>query len=265
MRQSELETYLKQTFGQAFRDEIQPKAPRPEKLEETIDICKNILLTQKDYPENMREERTGFWQYLSDVFRFEGLRVFGLQAAVLFFVCLNLSLLAKDPAALPVFMPLFVLAAVPALLRGQYYNMSEMEAATRASGAQIILAKLVLAGAADLVCFTLLLWLERTLGSHAVETRQLILYAIVPYLTCMALLLRNIRLQKCRNALSCFPQILGFSFFWGIMPKALPGLYRTSAAGAWFIAFIVFGSFFLREIFYIVDMRKRGKMYGIIA
>ena len=43
-------------------------------------------------------------------------------------------------------MPLFVLAVLPVMLRCQYYGMSEIEAATRASGAQIILAKLILAG-----------------------------------------------------------------------------------------------------------------------
>lgn len=261
MHNRKLTSSLKKAFGQTFREEA-----HPEKLEDTIDICKDIVLMQKEKQENVQEEeRTGFWQYLSDVFRFEGFPIFGLQAAVLLLLCLNISFLTEEPAAIPVFMPLFTLALIPALFRGQYHRMNEIEAATRASGAQITLARLVLAGAANLVCFTFLLWLERFFKTSAVQTRQLILYIIVPYLTCMAVLLRNIRLQKYKNALSCLPQIFGFSFCWGILPKVLPDLYKASAMGIWFIAFIAFLAFFLREIFFIADMRKRGKMYGIIT
>ncbi len=260
------ETYLKNAFKETFSEEINPEKPRPEKLEETINICKNIFFLEKNRQEKMEEEkRTGFWQYLSDVFRFEGFLIFGLQTAALLFACLNISFLTKEAAAIPIFMPLFALAATPPLLRSQYHKVSEIEAATRASGAQIILAKLVLAGAANLICFTFLLWLCLSVKASTIQAKQLILYVIVPYLACMVLLLRGIRLQKCKNALSFLPQIFGFSLCYGIMPKALPELYKASAVGIWFIAFIAFVCFFIREILYIADMRKRGKMYGIIA
>lgn len=97
---------------------------------------------------------------------------------------------------MPVFMPLFALTVFPALFRGRRYNMTELEASTRASGAQIVLAKLVLAGGANLVCLTLLLCLEFFLNASPIQTGRLILYAIVPYLICMTVLLRSMRLQK---------------------------------------------------------------------
>ena len=39
---------------------------------------------------------------------------------------------------------------------------------------------------------------------------------------------------------------------------------RIVEASYW-IAFAVFGTFFLKEVLFIVEMRKEGKMYGIIA
>ncbi len=43
------------------------------------------------------EPRTGFFHYLSDVFRFEGIPIFGLQAVTLFIVCLTIASIADVP------------------------------------------------------------------------------------------------------------------------------------------------------------------------
>lgn len=257
MHSTEFKTSLREAFGQAFQGELHGKKP-----DETVHICRDIVLAQNNMP---GEERTGFWGYLSDVFRFDGFPILGLQAAVLLLVCLNISFIAKEPALMPIFMPLFALAILPVLFRGRQHNMAELEASTRASGAQIALAKLVLAGGANLVCLTLLLWLELYLKTSPVHTGQLILYAVVPYLICMAALLRGIRLQKYKNMSSCIFEIFGFCLGWAIVPRTLPGLYEASAMGIWIIAFLAFGIFFFKEIVYIADMRKRGKIYGIIA
>jgi len=115
---------LKAHLQHALRQEVQP-----ERLEETINSCIEVMRKQKF----TAEARTGFWGYLLDVFRFEGI---------------------------PLFIPLFVLAIMPVIFKSQYYGMSEMEAVTRASGAQIMLAKLVLARSANLVCITILLFME---------------------------------------------------------------------------------------------------------
>ena len=76
------------------------------------------------------------------------------------FTVLFISNLSDIPQCIPLFIPLFVLAFVPVIFKGQDYGMSEMEAVTRASGAQIMLAKLVLARSANLVCITILLFME---------------------------------------------------------------------------------------------------------
>ena len=106
------------------------------------------------------QPRLGFWQFLSGVFRFEWLPIVGFQAVALLLAGLFLYGASQDLKYLPVFIPLFILAAVPVVFHGQYFGMSELEAVTRSSGAQVILAKLILSGAANLVCMTMLLCLE---------------------------------------------------------------------------------------------------------
>mgnify|MGYP000682967245 CR=1 FL=1 len=58
--------------------------------------------------------------------------------------------------------------------------MGEIEAVTRASAAQIILAKLILAGAAQIVCLTVICWFAIVVAEYPVTLIQLIMYVIVP-------------------------------------------------------------------------------------
>ena len=211
------------------------------------------------------EPRTSFFQYLSDVFRFEGIAIFILQAVTLFFVCLMIASVADIPQNIPIFMPLFVVTAMPVLFKSQLYGMSEIEAVTRASGAQIMLAKLVLAGSANLVCITIVLCLEVSLQSDCGELGQMVLYCLVPYLVCMTGMLRLVRLQRKESIWTCAVVMLGSCVCWAISSRVIPWLYATSAIGFWLIAFVVFGIFFMKEVLFIVEMRKEGKMYGIIA
>ena len=161
---------LKSNLYHSLGQEVQPK-----RLGETINYCTEIMKEQMFYKE---EPRTGFFHYLSDVFRFEGIPIFGLQAVTLFIVCLTIASIADVPKNIPIFMPLFVLAIMPAIFKSQYYGMSEIEAVTRASGAQITLAKLVLAGAANLVCITILLCIEVYLQNSYKEIGQMVLYCL---------------------------------------------------------------------------------------
>lgn len=252
MRKRDLEYELRLSLGQ----EVTPR-----RLEETIQACCGIVQSRA----KPAEERTGFFQYLADIFRLEGLSVAGVHAAVLLFICLTVSKLSDWPGILPVVMPFLVLAAMPAVFRGRYHRVSEMEAATRASGAQIILAKLILAGAADLVCITVLLCLEIYLHNSCREISGMILYCLVPYLACMAAMLGIVRSCK-KDAISiCIAVMLAFSAFLGAAVQFLPWLYETSATGFWVAAFLLFAVFYGKEIGYIIKMRKEGKMYGIIA
>lgn len=253
MKDKDLKKYLQQSL----REELQP-----ERSEETIKACTELLRAQR-IPKD--EPRTGFFHYLSDVFRFEGIPIMGLQAITLLVVCLTISSLADVPQDIPVFIPLFVLAVMPVFFKSGWYGMSEIEAVTRASGAQIMLAKLVLGGAANLVCMTILLCLETALQNSCRELGQMVLYCLVPYLVCMAAMLRFVRLRKKESVPICAIIMLSSCICWGILASVLPWLYETSAIGLWIIAFFVFSLFFIKEIHFILEMRKEGKMYGIIA
>ncbi len=256
MKDRELKKFLRQSLQNLDGENA--------KLEETVKLCTEIVREQKS-AQNAKEARTNFVQYLSDIFRFEGIPIFGLQAVTLLLICLTISAVAGNLRYIPVFMPLLVLAVVPVMFRGQYYGMSEIEAVTRASGSQVALAKLVLAGAANLVGMTVLISFEVYIQNSYREIRQMILYCLVPYLVCMASMLRLIRLQGKENIQICTLIALGSCVGWGVLARTLPWLYDASAFGLWITAFLFFAVFFTREIHFMITMRKEGKMYGIIV
>lgn len=259
MKDRELKTYLQSSLRQGA-------TARPEKKEETAAQCRRIMREQAEIP---IEERTGFRQFLSDVFRFEGLSIFGLQAGVLFLVCLQIGItigIMQDISRyLPAFTPLFALAVMPALLRSRFYKMEEMEAVTRASGMEIMLAKLILAGAANLVGITVVLCLAVYLRQPGEEIGQMILYGLVPYLVCMTTILRLIRQHKKDRLSVCAAATIGFCMVWGILASAMPPVYEISATGLWFLLFIVFAGFFGREIEFMMERKREGKWDGIIG
>ncbi|MDE6601794.1 MAG: hypothetical protein K2K90_06470 [Lachnospiraceae bacterium] len=254
MKNRRIEEYLQSSLRQGEKGS-------PGKIEETAAGCIEIMRRQGEYEE---EERTGFWQFLSDVLRFEGPAIFGLQAGVLFVVCLQAGFMENVSHYIPVFTPLFALAVMPVLLRSQFYKMGEMEAATRASGAEIILAKLILAGAANLIGFTVLLGLVVRLQNSRENMGQMILYGLVPYLVCMSAILRLIRLRRKERIFAWAVVTAGSCVGWGLSANTLSWLYETSAAGIWIVLFVVFTAFFGKEICLIWEMKREGKPYGII-
>ena len=232
------------------------------RMDETISTCVNIMRKQAVVCE---EERTGFWQFLSDVLRFEGLGILGFQVLTLCIVCLGIQTIADAPTNIPIFMPLFVLAVLPSMFKGVSHGMCELEAATRASNAQIVLAKLILAGGANLICMTALLGVEVCLYHSTESTGRLVLYTIVPYLVCMVVVLRCIMLRGKDGHTISVVSIITSSTAWWICARTIPQLYEVSATGVWIVAFFIFAAIFLREILYIFESKKEGKMYGIIA
>lgn len=256
MKNRELKEYLRQSLGK------KTEGYDDGRLKETVQACIGIMREQNMQAE---EPRLNFWGYLSAVFRFDGIPIFALQAMTLFLVCLVVRTLVSAPESIPVFVPLFVLAAMPVLFRGRYYGMSEIEAATRSSGAQIMLVRLILAGAANLLGMTGLLGFEIYQHHSGEELGQMILYCLVPYLVCMVIMLRMLRLRKDDGMAAGTVVILGSCVFWGILAKAVPWLYQTSAAGFWIAADVLFTVFFLKEIYFIIETHKEGKMYGTVA
>ena len=255
MNSRELERYLRDSFRQG--EEI-----RAEKKAETVACCREVMSRYGDCRE---EERTGFWQFLSDVFRFEGFLTFSLQAGVLFLICIQLGIIEDVMHYVPAFTPLFALAVMPTLLRSQFYKMSEMEAVTRASGAETILAKLVLAGAANLVGITVVLGLVMYRRQSGEGIGRIILYGLVPYLVCMTTILRLIRLRRRERIPVCAVVTIAYCVVWGISANRMPLVYETSATGLWIVLFLVFGGFFGREIGVIAGRKREGKLYGIIG
>lgn len=250
LRSKELKTFLKQSFYQKIQSEI-----KPERLDETIVLCTDIMKKQRN---KKAEARTDFFAFLADVFYYEGLPVFCLQALTLFFVCLLIYTVAGAVQNIPIFTPLFVIAVLPMLFKSQYYGMGELEAVTRASGTQIMLAKLILAGAANIVCLTVLLMLEVRRQNAGGQIGQMVLYCLVPYLLCAVMMLRLLRLRRRENMVICAACMFGFCVCFGVSAKIAPQLYETSAAGIWIVAFAVFAGFFVREI--CATVRAEGRM-----
>ena len=59
--------------------------------------------------------------------------------------------------------------------------------------------------------------------------------------------------------------MIGSCLCWGILAKFMPWVYEVSAFGIWILAFLFFTVFFIKEIYFIITMRKEGKMYGVIV
>lgn len=258
MRDRELKTYLQGSLQRGLEVRI-------EKKRDTLDGCKVIMREQAG---SLAEKRTGFWQFLSDVFRFEGLSIFSLQAGVLLLICTMLGTIENiiDNASyyIPAFTPLFALAVIPPLMRSQFYKMGEMEAVTRASNVEILLAKLILAGAANLIGITVVLGLILYARQSGGGLGQMILYGLVPYLVCISTILRLIRLQRREKLSVCAIATIGFCAGWMILANRMPQIYETSATGVWILLLFVFAGFFGREIRFMMETKREGKGYGII-
>ena len=108
MKDKKLKGCLQQSLG----EEVQPK-----RLEETIKLCTEIVREQEV---TRAEPRTGFFPYLSDVFRFEGIPIFGLHAVTLVIVCVESSSIGEVSKNLPIFITLFGKALVPANIKIRY-------------------------------------------------------------------------------------------------------------------------------------------------
>lgn len=119
-----------------------------------------------------------------------------LHAVTLVFVCFIMYVTAGTLEDIPVFILLFVLAVMQTVFKAKYYEMSEIEATTRFSSAQIMLAKLILSGAVNLLCMMVLLSFEVCRKNSGRKLGQMILYCLVPYLTCTTVMLRMIQLKK---------------------------------------------------------------------
>ena len=238
--------------------------PVPTRLNETKQICKTVL-DQKMRLNLIPEERTTFWQFLSDVMQYTGLRLWLAQGIVLLFICSGVLSANHTPYFISMFIPLLILASLPSFYQSKNCGICEIEASTRASGAQIMIAKLILAGAAQIVCLTVICALAITTAQYPVSLIQIIMYAVVPFLACMILTLWSIRTREQHAAQLSVISCLGVSAFAWILAHWFPSVYDISAIGFWIITFVLFSEFFCKELFSLIKAWKEGKMYGVIA
>ena len=220
---------------------ILQNGPEPKRLKATQQICTTILNQQKQL-NLIPEERTKFWQFLSDVMRHIGWRLWISQGIVLIFICAGVFSILNTPNVISMFIPLLILACLPSFYQSSIFGMGEIEAVTRASAAQIILAKLILAGAAQIVCLTVICWFAIVVAEYPVTLIQLIMYVIVPFLGCLILTLWNMRKRE-RYAIQCsVVSCLGVSAFAGTLAHWFPAIYDISAIGVWFITCLLYTS-----------------------
>lgn len=237
--------------------------PEPDagQLERTVKLCAALMRRQTAV---CAEPRLSFWGFLSDVFHFEGIPLLLPQVGVLFASCLIAASSPLSVYELPMYMPLFILAVMPTFFRGQRCRMSELEAATRTSGAQLALARLILAGGATLTCVTFLLGLEVWMQRSCENLGRMVLYCLVPYLTCMTAMLALIRKRRKYGAPLCAGITLGSVVFWRYSSFFFPWLYEASALGIWIAAVMAYSWLFAKEIVYIIHANKEVNMYGIV-
>ena len=233
----------------------------PAQIEKTAALCVAVMRKQTDAPE---EPRQSFWGFLSDVFHFEGIPLLLPQLAILIAACVAALASPQGHYELPMYMPLFILAITHVFFKGQRYRVSEVEAATRTSGALLTLARLILAGGGALVCLTLLLGLKVYLQHSCESLGRMIVYCLVPYLTCMTAMLALLRRSRKSGANLCVAISLGSVLFWRFTAMALPWLYEASALGIWVAAVLFYSCLLAKEIAYIIHANKEVNMYGIV-
>ena len=256
MNKRELKKHLKDYSDQTINEYIMPV-----QMEKTSGICIAVMRRQAD---NATELRQNFWGFLSEVFHFEGKSLLLPQLVVLLVTCHVAYTYSMSAYALPSWMPLFILVVMPTFFRGQYCRVSEVEAATRTSGAQLALARLILAGGGALVCLTFLLALEVWLQRSFENLGRVVIYCLVPYLTCMTTMLALIRRRRKDGAPLCMAIALVSIFFWRWSSRLLPWLYEASALGVWIAAVLFYAWILAKEITYIIHANKEVNMYGIV-
>ena len=187
-----------------------------------------------------------------------GWRLWLSQGIVLLFICAGAFSILNMPNVISMFIPLLILACLPSFYQSSTFGMGEIEAVTRASGAQIILAKLILAGAAQIVCLTVICWLAIVVVEYPVNTYSDHYVCHRSILGCLILTLWNMRKRE-RYAIQCsVVSCLGVSVFAGTLAHWFPAIYDISAIGIWFInIYIIYGIFYKRIILTDKNMERR--------
>lgn len=237
-----------------------PVKPSEEGLGRTAALCGELARQEACRP------RTGFWVFLWDTARFCAARLWGMQAlALLVMFAATASLQWAGhirPAGMAALAPLLVAACVPELYRSQRYGMAEVECATRASTLHLLLAKLILASAADLVLLAVLLaGLWPMAVRQGLILIQLGLYVAVPFLGAAALCLWCLRRHTAWGAGACMALCASVSAAGYWLALFAPAVYGVSGLGMWAFALVVCGLGLVRQLYRLVVWAKAAE-YG---
>lgn len=149
MKNKIFETQLRHTLHQT------PAIYDEKHLENTI------LLTQKESFLKQHRERISFTRFLAKQIRFTGGKIWLVQGIFLFVMSLLIPRFYEDSVTLQQMIKrlvclsiLIFMTALPLLYRSVRYRMQEIEAASRFSGAKLLLARLIVIGIGDICLLT---------------------------------------------------------------------------------------------------------------
>lgn len=253
MDQNELREYFRQKKQLSMQDS--------DTLNNTITECKRIIRTEK----SRMNYHMSFMEFLTDTFHRDGASLILVQIVVLLGTCLIIHELRDIPNLLPLFIPLFVLAALPTLFKAERYRMSELEAVTLNSNITLFLARLIIILLTDLFSFTLLLIMESIHMNSVRNLFDLIVYVLVPYTFCIGILLFFVRKKGSIGYKNCIITLTLCCIFLGTTAIFFPIIYNVSSIGLWIFFLTVFCFFIIKEIKTLMAYLKEGQIYGVIS
>ena len=225
-----MKTNIEQALKKHYRN---APPPDPAGIEQTLARAQKVMPAAK-YP------ILPLWRFLFSQFSFIRKRVWLAQFLVVLACGLTLFLLpreAKTIALISAAAPLIVLTNVFELSRSYTHGMVEIELSTRYSFRQLMLARLSVLGAVDILCLTVLLIFSGM--QISVEKYAIILYAFVPFLaTCFACLLILNRIKRRESTYYCAAVGLCITFAIGIATMQYPQIFELAAIWAWAVIFI---------------------------
>lgn len=160
-------------------------------------------------------------------------------SALLFFVMLGASLLHVEKLAGLVFgvTPFLVLLSVTELSRSHVCRMEELEAATVCSLPGILLSRMLILGAVNLLSLCV------TAAVLAGDTASNLIYLLTPYFLTAALSLGCVRRLRGREAVTVCGVVAAFVCFLQIAVRESGGwIYETRYLSAW-VAVLAVGAF----------------------
>ena len=235
-----MKNQLKQELSRSFKNVA------PDTRQEHLDHL--ISLARDNYNLQAEGKSISFWNFMLRQIRFVGTRIWLWQSFVLLLLCILISSgYSSASVAASVHYVSYLLgcsavvmltAAMPIVYRSVRYQMLETETASRFSFSKLLLARLIIIGAGDLIMMMVIILL--TLYETERSIRGLLLYLLVPFLLAASGYLTILA----HMALRLFPYLCtGFSggllLILYLLRKWQPEFYGSSFTWEWGILCIL--------------------------